>query len=130
MFSVAVGQRGRDLADHVRHVLVDDAQARDLPGASGSTASGKLHRVANVAGFQELTQLVSDHHRAVVFSFVGRGAQVRGRDDLRSALERIRGKVADVGMQRAGGQRVDNGLLVDDRIAREVQHRRPASSSA
>ena len=57
-----------------------------MPGARGSTASGKVDAVADVAVLEELAQRVGHHDRAVLLGLAGRGAQVRQRHDPRVVL--------------------------------------------
>ena len=96
-------------------------QMRAVFGARGSTASGKFTLLLDVAVLEEVLDGVGHHHRAVLLGFVGRGAEMRQRHDLRVILERVGREVADVALQAAVVERRDDRLLVDDRRAREVQ---------
>ena len=60
---------------------------RVAPDARGSAASGKFTECRIVAVLEKLAQRVGDHHGAVLFRLVRRGAEVRQRDDLRMVLD-------------------------------------------
>ena len=114
------GEHGRDLAHHVRHVAVGDADARGL-GRTRQHDFREVDAVLDVAVLEVVLDGVGHHDRAVVFGFVGRGAEVRQRDDLGVILERVGREVADVALQAGVVERGDDGLFVDDRRAREIQ---------
>ena len=61
---------------------------------------------------------------AGLLGLLGRGAQVRQRNDARMALHAIGGKVADVGTELGGVQRLDDCGLIDNGAARRIYEKR------
>ena len=113
------GQRGRDLAQHVRHVGVGDRQAEGRFARHGDV--GEVHRVRDVAVLKIVGDLLGDHDRAVFLGLLGRGAEVRQRHEARVLTEQVAGEVADVGVQASLVQAGQCGALVDDALARKVE---------
>ena len=100
MFSEAPASSGGDLAHHVRHVAVGDADARGL-GRARQHHFGEVHAVLDVAVLEVVLDGVGDHDGAVVLGLVGGGAEMRQGHDLRVILGGIGREVADVALQAA-----------------------------
>ena len=116
-----VSQRVGDAADDARNVLVQDGDALPL-GATGAQADGReVDGVRDVAVLDVVDDLAHSHDGAVLLGLGGRSAQMRQNDGVLHAHDGGVGEVGDVTAQLALAQSRGNGLLVDERVAREIE---------
>ena len=94
-----VGETGRDLTDHVRHVRIGNRDS--MTAVARQPALGEIHREANVAVFEVVLKVLGDHDRAIGFCLGRRCAEVRQRYGLGVSYQFAGREVRDVGVQLA-----------------------------
>ena len=96
-----------------------DADAR--LGAARHRDRREVHRVRDVAVVDVVLHLVDGHHRAVVLALRRRGAEVRDRQHVFDAEQRVVREVGRVGRHAPAFERRQQRRRVDELAAREVQ---------
>src|SRR3989304_4545023 len=90
--------RGRNLAQHVRHVRVGDADAERRFALNRDV--GEVDRVPDITVLEIIAQLVNHHDRAIVLRLARRCAQMRQCDHGRIPGELPRREIAHVILER------------------------------
>mmetsp|Transcript_24072 Transcript_24072/g.72356 ORF Transcript_24072/g.72356 Transcript_24072/m.72356 type:complete len:276 (-) Transcript_24072:762-1589(-) len=117
-----VAKDGKNLAEHARPVLVDDADALHRVAARGERRRRKVDRIANRARLEVERRRLRRHGRRVLLGLLRGRAEVRQHDDVGSRGQtRPDGEVAHVGARRPGVVEAREGGLVHQLAAREVQ---------
>ena len=78
--NIAVGKNGKHLAEHGGYILIGHADTETF--GAFQVKIGEINRVFSVAVFKEIFELVSRHHGAILFCFIGACADMWHQDNV------------------------------------------------
>ena len=88
----------------------------------GHVRTWKIDRVGDISVFQEVHQLISRHHGAILFRLVGTRPDVRQQERVGPAEQLGSRKVRDVVAQLARIKRCDHRIGIHHLLAGKIQH--------